>query len=297
MKNKVIIGTWPLSGDLGFTDLKTVSETLAACISNGLYSFDTAPNYGNGFAESSLGALNNNSSNLIFYTKFGSTLNGDKDYSDNSLISSLNGSLRRLRTERIEAVFLHNPRGNEYDYHRHKELFAFLKEKELIKFSGLSAAKGEVYKSSEISWFDNIMDDFNLLYLSNAKKYLSQQQGFISRSPLATGILSGKINNASEFKSDDYRQSWLTGARLESIMKRVRSIEALSDIHIKSLAIRYVLNNSNVNKMVIGVRTPKHVEELVRDIEAPPLSDQLIKAIESLEEDNFGLVDEEGLGF
>ena len=61
--------------------------------------------------------------------------------------------------------------------------------------------------------------------------------------------------------------------------------------------IRYVLNNSNVNKMVIGVRTPKHVEELVRDIEAPPLSDQLIKAIESLEEDNFGLVDEEGLGF
>ena len=179
MKNKVIIGTWPLSGDLGFTDLKTVSETLAACISNGLYSFDTAPNYGNGFAESCLGALNNNSSNLIFYTKFGSTLNGDKDYSDNSLISSLNGSLRRLRTERIEAVFLHNPRGNEYDYHRHKELFAFLKEKELIKFSGLSAAKGEVYKSSEISWFDNIMDDFNLLYLSNAKKYLSQQQGFI----------------------------------------------------------------------------------------------------------------------
>ena len=150
MKNKVIIGTWPLSGDLGFTDLKTVSETLAACISNGFYSFDTAPNYGNGFAESCLGKLNNNPSNLIFYTKFGSTFDGDKDYSNNSLISSLNGSLKRLRTERVETVFLHNPRGDEYHYHRHRELFASLKEEGLIKSSGLSAAKGEVYRFSEI---------------------------------------------------------------------------------------------------------------------------------------------------
>ena len=69
MINKVIIGTWPLSGDLGFTDLKSVSETLAACLANGFKNFDTAPNYGNGFAESCLGAMISNSTDLKIHTK------------------------------------------------------------------------------------------------------------------------------------------------------------------------------------------------------------------------------------
>ena len=297
MKNKVIIGSWPLSGDLGFTDLKTVSETLSACISNGFYSFDTAPNYGNGFAENCLGKLKNNSSELAFFTKFGSLQNGDKDYSNDSLSMSLKGSLDRLNTSHVDTVFLHNPRGNEFDYKRHKEFFDYLKDIQLIRHSGLSLAKGENYDSDEISWFDNIMDDFNLLYLSDLSKYDTVNQNFIARSPLATGILSGKINNSSKFNTDDYRHSWLKEKRLDSIMKRVRSIEALSDISIKSLAIRYILSNPNVHKMIIGVRSTKHVEDLAKDIEKPPLSSELIKAIEDLENNNFGLSEEEGIGF
>ena len=88
MKNKVIIGTWPLSGDLGFTDPKIVSETLSACISNGFYSFDTAPNYGNGNAESSLGAISTNSIDLKVHTKFGNNVDGIKDFANDTLISS-----------------------------------------------------------------------------------------------------------------------------------------------------------------------------------------------------------------
>jgi hypothetical protein len=49
--------------------------------------------------------------------------------------------------------------------------------------------------------------------------------------------------------------------------------------------------------MVIGVRSTKHVEDLAKDIEEPPLSSELIKAIENLENNNFGLSEEEGIGF
>jgi aryl-alcohol dehydrogenase-like predicted oxidoreductase len=297
MKDKVIIGTWPLSGDLGFTDPKTVSETLSACLTNGFISFDTAPNYGNGLAESSLGAIGTNSIDLKVHTKFGNTVDGVKDFSNNTLISSLKDSLKRLRRENVETAFLHNPRGDEFDFQKHMELFLQLKKEGLVKYSGLSAAKGESYESGEIAFFDNVMDDFNLLYLSNAEKYFDQNQKLFARSPLATGILSGNITTNSKFQKDDYRHSWLRGERLESIMKRVRKIESLSDINIKSLAIRYILSNPKISKMIIGVRTPQHVEDLANEIEAPPLSDELITAIELLEKDNFGIMGEDGLGF
>ena len=80
-------------------------------------------------------------------------------------------------------------------------------------------------------------------------------------------------------------------------MKRVKKIESQSDIHIKSLSIRYILNNPNVSKMIIGVRTPKHVEDLINEIQAPPLSEELIKEIELLEKLDFGIEGEEELGF
>ena len=77
MKNsQIIIGTASWGSKINFNKSIDIGNSI---ILMGLNHFDTAPNYGNGFAESCLGKLNNNPSNLIFYTKFGSTLDGDKD--------------------------------------------------------------------------------------------------------------------------------------------------------------------------------------------------------------------------
>ena len=57
---------------------------------------------------------------------------------------------------------------------------AYLKDEGLIKYSGISAAKGESYDSGEIAFFDNVMDDFNLLYLSNAQRYFDQNQNHLN---------------------------------------------------------------------------------------------------------------------
>ena len=57
MISKIIIGTWPLSGDYGKIDYKQIQDILEHCYELGIREFDTAPNYGNGVMEKHLGVI------------------------------------------------------------------------------------------------------------------------------------------------------------------------------------------------------------------------------------------------
>ena len=46
----------------------------------------------------------------------------------------------------------------------------------------------------------------------------------MARSPLASGLLSGRITEKTVFSNDDQRATWLRGKRLESIMRRIDEI-------------------------------------------------------------------------
>ena len=57
MNSKIIIGTWPLSGDYGKIEFEKIKNVLEYCYQNGIREFDTAPNYGNGSIERNLGQI------------------------------------------------------------------------------------------------------------------------------------------------------------------------------------------------------------------------------------------------
>ena len=46
---KIIIGTWPLSGDYGYIPLSQIYKTLSYSFENKFYEYDTAPSYGRWF--------------------------------------------------------------------------------------------------------------------------------------------------------------------------------------------------------------------------------------------------------
>ena len=71
MISKIIIGTWPLSGDYGKIDYKQTQDILEHCYELGIREFDTAPNYGNGVMEKHLGVILENKSNVLINTKMG----------------------------------------------------------------------------------------------------------------------------------------------------------------------------------------------------------------------------------
>ena len=293
IKQKIIIGTWSFSGELGRVDLKKVLSAIDKCSELGFNTFDTAPNYGLGFCESLLGRATKK--NVKINSKIGNSANNGKDFSLRSLSESFNETLSRLQRDCVNTLFLHNPRSEIKDYSPIMEFFEKLKKQGKIKYSGISLARNFNY-GDEINFFDVVQSDYNILY--QEPKYLSDKNfDFHARSILATGILSGKLNEKSKFIKDDYRSNWLKDDRLKSILKRILILNDLSDISLPSLARRFVLFDSRVDSLILGLKNLEQVNDIYQDIIDGPLEAKLIKKVNDLYQKDFNLFDQKDLSF
>jgi len=76
----------------------------------GITFFDTAPNYSLGKSETIIGkALMDVRDKIIINSKFGHQANGKIDFSESKIEESINSSLKRLNTDYLDSVILHNP--------------------------------------------------------------------------------------------------------------------------------------------------------------------------------------------
>ena len=75
------------------------------------------------------------------------------------------------------------------DFEKITNFMQNLKSNNLINNYGISVAKGFDYH--DISKFNGIQLDCNLLFFKDLNKYSGKNQEIFARSPLASGILSG----------------------------------------------------------------------------------------------------------
>ena len=197
MKTRIVIGTWPLSGDYGYVDLETVQKTLEFCHNNGFKEFDTAPNYGNGFIEFCLGNVFQYNLDVKINTKMGNIPFGGKSFELEKLDKSFNDSLKRLRRKSISTLFLHNPRDDILDYEKILDYMRNLKNENIIEFIGLSKAKGFDYSNLELNQFDIIQDDVNLLYLDSLNAHKLENSTFMAIGIRCTYLWRHRINEQS----------------------------------------------------------------------------------------------------
>ena len=288
MSTKIIIGTWPLSGDYGKIDYKQVQDILEYCYELGIREFDTAPNYGNGVMEKYLGVILENSSDVLINTKMGNLPFNKKNYEIRELKKSFENSLKTLKRDSINVLFLHNPRMEITDYTDILNFMHELKDKGMINQIGLSKARNFNYeKFVNLEEFDVIQDDINLLNLQALKKSKPKGSILMARSPLASGLLSGRITEKTVFSNDDQRATWLHGKRLESIVRRINEIRKHSDVELSELAIRFLQNQSLIDKIIFGVKRKEHVKNLLEQVDKKPLEPIIIKKLFELFENDF----------
>ena len=292
MKSKIVIGTWPLSGDYGYVDLETVQKTLEFCYNNGFKEFDTAPNYGNGFIEFCLGNVFQYNLDVKINTKMGNIPFGGKSFELEKLDKSFNDSLKRLRRKSISTLFLHNPRDDILDYEKILDYMRNLKNENIIEFIGLSKAKGFDYSNLDLNQFDVIQDDVNLLYLDSLNAHKLENSTFMARSPLASGLLSGKITKDTKFSIYDQRNSWLKNERLESLLRRVEIIKKNSEMDISTLALKFVLNHKKIDKVICGIKKIDHVKKILDILSDETLDIETMEKFKKLYENDFGLDNE-----
>jgi aryl-alcohol dehydrogenase-like predicted oxidoreductase len=291
--SKVVVGTWPLSGEFGSMDLKSVQECLEYCSSKGFKEFDTAPIYGNGFSEFSLGKCFNKSSDILLNTKIGNIPFWGKSFCLDDLKKSLEDSLSRLEKASVNVLFLHNPRGEITDYAPVLEFMNDLKKAGKIKGIGLSKAKGFEYeKYVDLKNFDVIQDDASLLYLDSVTEPCPAPV-LMARSPLASGILAGLMTPETTFPKDDHRSEWLVGERLNSILRRTEVIQKIVGRgNLATAAKRFVLFHENIDKVIFGIRRQSHIDDLIEDIKKGPLAPAICNDLKAAYDDDFGLINE-----
>ena len=106
---KIVLGTWPMSGDYGKYDISESKKLIKYFLKKGYREFDTAPNYGFGKSELILGQISNQKK-IIVNTKIGNNSKKQKSFDYNILKKSFYESLKRLNRKSINILFLHNPR-------------------------------------------------------------------------------------------------------------------------------------------------------------------------------------------
>lgn len=278
------LGAWQLGES---TDWRSMSEAEALALvhealDRGVNFFDTAPNYGNGTGEARLGkALHGvGRDSVVINTKFGHTETGDTNFSADYIRTSIEGSLRRLQTDYVDSLIIHNPPMDHLDgrNNRHYEILERLVEEGKIRAYGASLDScAEMQLFMETTGGTVIEAFFNILHQDARHAFaMAQQRGvaIIAKIPLDSGWLSGKYDACSVFS--DIRARW-TRDDIEtraSLVARLRSLLPTDD-NLAHTALAYCLAYAAVTTVIPGNRSLEQLRDNLQAFDSPLPPDQV----------------------
>jgi aryl-alcohol dehydrogenase-like predicted oxidoreductase len=280
------IGTWQLSGPLqvdglpdGYPDPGegNVLNLIAACRDLGINLIDTAEIYGDGEGERRVGeAIRNDRSHWIISSKFGLRRGPDGARVSNSrpetIVPSLEGSLRRLKTDYIDIYLYHSPPRDQEIEQGTKVLHQLQKEGK-IRFFGISTNDATLLrKLQHYPGHDVVLYSMSLLRQARKIRKLVHQHalGGLVHSVLEGGRLTGDfLVNPPVFPKEDIRSRTFLGADLQSFGR----FEQLSSPNhtIFDLALRYVLDFETTHSIILGARAFEGYRRAIRVLKQPPL--------------------------
>lgn len=205
------LGCWQLGGGWGnpWSD-DTAQEILAAAYEAGVRFFDTANVYGDGESERSIGRFLKTQHDVFVATKLGRGSIYPDGYTRQSLREATERSLERLGVDRLDLTQLHCV---PVEVLRQGDVFDWLREQ---RDDGLIARFGASVESDEEGLIcleqeglTSLQVIFNIFRQKPLEELFPRAQekgvGVIVRLPLASGLLTGKLTRATEFREDDHR--------------------------------------------------------------------------------------------
>lgn len=260
----------------------------------GITLLDTAEAYGSGRSETVLGewiADRRSRETIVLATKVSGTLTRER------IISSAEDSLRRLQTDRIDLFQLHNwDDAAPFD--------------ETLSALDTLVEQGKVFALGVSNWstwqlckallraathggtrIESVQPPYNLLQREIETDLLplcvDQQIGITSYSPLGAGFLTGKYRRGGDVPQ---------GTRFDIIPGHqpiyftdpgFRILEGLSELSRETgrsmidLSLAWVLHRPDITSMLIGARSPSHVDQAL-NAERVGISDDLRTRLDEL---------------
>jgi len=260
--SEIGLGAWQLANpDWGVNDTGEALRIVQRSLEAGCNFFDTAPGYNHGHSEELLGqALKSVRKDVIICTKYGYNADQTEDFGTSNIRPSLEGSLRRLQTDYVDILLVHNPPRELMDGRKASQYAELekLKGEGKLRQYGVSVdwqVELEMVVDTTSSHAIEVM--YNVFYQGPGGAFQKAQErgvGLIIKVPLDSGWLSGKYRHNASFT--DIRSRWPR----EVLERRSALSEQFAALvppgkSLAHSALQYILAQPQVSTIIPGAKS------------------------------------------
>jgi aryl-alcohol dehydrogenase-like predicted oxidoreductase len=295
------LGTWQLGADWGAVSEAAAEEVLETAVAAGITFFDTADVYGDGRSERFCAGLHRRHPGVLVATKMGRRVRQlPENYNAEAFAEWNMRSRLNLGVDRLDLVQLHCPPDGVYRDDDVFEALDDLIDDERIEAYGVSvetcAQALAAIERPRVATVQIILNCFRLKPLDAVLPVAhSLGVGIIARVPLASGLLSGRYDETTQFPADDHRNynrhgeafdvgETFAGVPYEAGLRAVAEMRELVDpgVTLSQFALRWVIDQHGVSTVIPGARSPEQVRENAAAASLPPLRTEQLDGVRDI---------------
>ena len=316
--SEVGFGMWTVStGWWGSFSEQEAVNLLRRAFDLGVTLFDAADTYGNGLSEELIAkAFSHQRDQIVIATKIGydfvhhgNERRGQReipqDFSPEAMVRATEAALKRLKTNRIDLLQLHNIRMEQVADDTVWETLEQLRQRGLIRYYGiaLGPAIGWKYEGincvkersvTSVQHIYNLLEQYPGAVIQDTATEHGNETMFLIRVPHSSGMLEGHYTAETKFPPNDHRSHrprvWLING--------VRKVEQLRFLEranrtLGQAALLWLLKDSRVASTLPNIYDEKQLTEFATISECPDLTDDEMEQVSSLYAANFGIDDDD----
>ena len=242
---------------------------LEAVVDAGITFIDTANDYGR--SEAYIGQfLADRREEFVLATKCGCTIvpAGDHDETPHSwdrdhLLTNIDDSLAKLRTDHVDLLQLHNPDVRSSEEHRVVDTLREIKDSGKAHHIGISSTSPDL--ATYIEW--DVFEAFQIPYSALERRH----ENLITAAHRAGAgtIVRGGVARGEPAEGLGSRDTW-------ALWQRAKLDELLGDGESRTAwQLRFTLSHPSVDTIIAGTLNPIHLAENVAAAQAGPLPDDV----------------------
>lgn len=281
------LGTWAIGGWMwgGSSEAESIAA-IHASIEAGVSLIDTAPIYGFGLSEAVVGkAIYDRRDKVVLATKCGLVVDTDQGehmcnstclgpdplgqviirryLAPSSIRKEIEGSLKRLRTDYIDLYQTHWQDGSTPIEDTLSELLQLKREGKIRAIGVSNASVGQISRYLERGVIDADQERYSMIDrdAEGDQVRISRERGlaFLAYSPMARGLLTGKIGPDMKFSDGDNRSadpnySVENRKRIATLLESCDQVAKGRGMKIGQIVIAWTLAQPGVTHGLCGAR-------------------------------------------
>lgn len=302
--SEIGFGAWAIGGSWGDVPDTDARAALHAALDAGTTFIDTADVYGDGRSERFIAEVlkERGGARPFVATKAGRRLQPHTadGYNRENLTAFVERSLTNLATDCLDLVQLHCPPTEVY---YRPEAFGVLDDLVAagkIRNYGVSVEKvEEALKAIEYPGVVSVQIIYNIFRQRPAELFFREAKArniaVIARVPLASGMLTGKMNAASQFAADDHRAynrngeafdkgETFSGVPYDVALAAVEEIRPLvpDGMTMSQFALAWILADDAITTVIPGARNAAQATANAAASDVPALSQATLETLKNL---------------